>query len=237
MIGDTPPSPPRNRRPVQQAVVAVIAAGGCVEEGAVVPHEQHAGLPFVAILERLLPLMLVEFNQQRHGLCLVHALKADDIAKTAEQSEPPGFGVRANIGVMLGGLGRLGGANIHRSLRFVALAISAVGRIGPFRRMDRHAPLNPGAQGIGHGVERRMLVGEQRVTADGRNFDAIKACARRWSRLKAPVAVPGFGEQRRSLIGQPLDRDHMRAALDRGDEGIVTKAAKSEGEAFEIVVG
>ena len=40
-----------------------------------------------------------------------------------------------------------------------------------------------------------------------------------------------------SLVGEPLDRDHMLAPRHRRDEGIIAKATKMQREALQIVVG
>src|SRR3546814_9174837 len=57
--------PRRDRRAVEQAVVAVVAAGRTVKDRAIVPHDQHVGLPRVRIAELLAPLPLDQFVKDR----------------------------------------------------------------------------------------------------------------------------------------------------------------------------
>ncbi len=81
-----------------------------------------------------------------------------------------------------------------------------------------------------------MLVGKQRIAAHRRNRDAEQAGARRRFGLKAPVAVPVFGEQWRGFIGAALDRDDVVAALYRRDEGVIAKPAERQCERLKIVI-
>ena len=62
----------------------VITACSLVQHRTVVPHDQHSGLPCVAVLECLAALILVELDEQRQRLSVAHSFKADDIAETAE---------------------------------------------------------------------------------------------------------------------------------------------------------
>src|SRR5262245_8273963 len=65
----------------KHAVMTRIAACGGVQHGPVVPHQQHIGPPFVAVLEFLARLPLVELDQQRGRLGFRHALDPDDVAE------------------------------------------------------------------------------------------------------------------------------------------------------------
>lgn len=81
-----------------------------------------------------------------------------------------------------------------------------------------------------------MLVRKFGVAANRRNGDAVKTGSGGRPCLKAPIAVPVFGEQRRGFVGAALDRDDVAAARNRCDEGIVAEAAEILGEPLQIVV-
>ena len=52
----------RDGRSVQQTVIAVIAAGRGMKHRAVVPHQQRALFPAMAVMERLAALPAIEFH-------------------------------------------------------------------------------------------------------------------------------------------------------------------------------
>src|SRR3546814_11042821 len=91
--------PGRDRRAVEQTVMAVVAAGRAMEDRTVVPHDERVRLPLVAIAEWLAALPLHQFVEEGQRLRLVHVFDADDVAGAAEQSLAAGFGVLAGIGL------------------------------------------------------------------------------------------------------------------------------------------
>ena len=70
-------------------------------------------------------------------------------------------------------------------------------------------------------LRRQRLGGKQRVAPHGRDGDAIKTGSCGGAGLKAPVAVPVFGEERGLFVRQALHGDHVPTARNRGDEGVV----------------
>ena len=65
-----------NGNTVQESIVPVVTARGRVQQRSVVPHDQHPGLPLVAVQEPLLGLVLVELHQQSLGRFRRHISKA-----------------------------------------------------------------------------------------------------------------------------------------------------------------
>src|SRR3546814_15612424 len=108
--------------------------------------------------------------------------------------------------------------------------------IAAARAVDCHFSFDPGTQRIGHCVERGVLIREVGIAADRRNGEAEQAGACWRTRLKAPVAVPVFGEQRRGLVGAAFDRDDILSAGIGLYERIGAETAAIPGEAVENVV-
>ena len=77
------------------------------------------------------------------------------------------------------------------------VAIDAVRRIAPACRMDSGQTAQIVLPLLGQGSKGADLIGEQRIAANGRNGDAEQAGSCRRPVEEAPVAVPGFSEQRR----------------------------------------
>ncbi len=213
--------------------MAVIAAGRAVEDRAIVPHDQHVGLPDMGIAKRLAALPLDQFVKQRQAFAIVEPVEADDIARAAEQALAARFGMGADEGMQLRFERLVARADIHAAV-LVVCAVHALRRVARTGAVDRLQPFDARAKVGGHRVERGVLVGEFGAAADGRYGDAEEAGAGRRAGLKAPVAVPVFGEKRRGFVGFALHRDDMVVAGDRANEGIVAEAAEITGETLEI---
>ena len=59
----------------------LVPPGGLVQDRAVVPHDQHAGLPLVGVGEARIALPLLQVEQQRDCFILRQAFDPDDIAQ------------------------------------------------------------------------------------------------------------------------------------------------------------
>ena len=129
----------------------------------------------------------------------------------------------------------LAGTDIHAAA-LVPLAIRAVGRVGEAGGVDRSqiAPcgLLVGRQRIPRGV----LVSEKGVATMRRDLDRQQAGSGGRTLLKAPIAMPVLGEQRRALIRFAQDRGDMVAPGDRGEERVGPEPAQRHGKPLERVV-
>ena len=197
-----------------------------MQHRAIVPHDQHARRPDVPVLERCLPLPVIELDQERTGLGLIHALDADNVAQATEQRLPPGLRVRLDQRVGLGLQRLVGGADIHGAPGPVRLPIGPIAGIGQPGRVDGPASLDPSAQGIRQGVQRRVLVGVEGIAAHRGDGDPVEAGARGRSGLEAPVRMPVLREDGRGLVRPPLHGDHVPPPRDRRDERVVAEAAE-----------
>ncbi len=139
-VGWTPQVPDALRNAVfthllrQQPRVAVVAAGGGVDDAAVVPHQQHAGLPAVAVDEVVAHLVAEQLHQQRLRFGIVHAFDADGVARADVERAAAGLRMHAPDRVRLRGQCAVVVADGHRAA-LVALAVHAVARIATARRM------------------------------------------------------------------------------------------------------
>src|SRR3546814_832504 len=116
-------SPPRFTvsRPQTAMFMAAAAAvaGRTVKDRAIVPHDQHVGLPRVRIAELRAPLPLDQFVKQGQGLAMVEAIESDDIARAAEKAGTPRFGMRADERMKLGIKRLLVRADVHAAILVV----------------------------------------------------------------------------------------------------------------------
>src|SRR3546814_16722659 len=77
--------PCRDRRAVEQTVMAVVAAGRAMEDRTVVPHDERVRLPLVAIAEWLAALPLPQFVRAGQCLRIVHVFESIGIASGRER--------------------------------------------------------------------------------------------------------------------------------------------------------
>lgn len=218
--------------------MSVVPTGGPMEHGPVVPHDHHVGLPAVAIHVVLLALVGVQLAEQWPSIGIVHPLDTDDVAEAAEESQLSSFRMGPDDRVHLGGHRFRRWPNRHAAaLLLIIVAVEPIGCVATTGRVDRHRTLEPLPEFIGQPGKSSVLVGKQRVTPCWWNDHRSETGAGGGTSLEAPVAVPVLGKQWRRFVGNAFDRDDVLPSLDRGDEGIVTKASEGQREPFQIVVG
>ena len=102
--------------------------------------------------------------------------------------------------------------------------------------MDGLKICKPGPHLVGHGLERQMLVGEQRVAAHGRYVETVEHRALGRLGQKAPVRMPVLCEDRVGLVRLPLYRRDMGATRNGVEIRILAKPPELLAEGFQLVV-
>ena len=167
-----------------------------MDHAAVVPHQQHARLPAVAVDEVLAHLVVEQLHQQRLRFVVGHALDADGVA---------GADDTARCGRSRDAPARSGAsawpARCRRSVMAIErplsrLAVHAVARIAAARRVDALLVLQQRLHRRRQRVPGGVLVGEQRVAAHRRNDVAVQQRGLR--RHAAGSSSPNARSRRRS---------------------------------------
>ncbi len=188
----------------------------------------------MTIDELRLRLMCKQFQQDRRRLGLRHAVDADRITHADEQRRPPGFGMSSHDRMQLRGHRTFRIADRHRA-PLVTLAVHSVARITAPRGVDALLVLQQRLHRRRQRFPCGVLIGEQRVAADGRNDVAVEHGGGRRAREEAPIRVPRFGEDRRLLLGLATHLRDVRMAGHRAEVRIDAERADRRREALEVL--
>ena len=206
-----------------------------MDQAAVVPDQEHPGLPAMPVDKLRLFLMLVERLEQRRRFVFGHALDTDGVARAHEERGATGLGMHAGDRMLACAHRTVIESDRHRTaLGAVLFAVKAVFRIAAACRMDARQTAQAVFHVAGQRVPGGVLAGKERVAALRRDDRAVERGRRRRRRQEAPVRMKILGKDRCFFVGLAADLDHMRMARNRRDIGVFAARAEHECESLEI---
>src|SRR5688572_5853268 len=166
-----------------------MAAGGRMHRAAIVPYDDVAGLPFVAVLGVGLQHVPIELGQQPVALFLLHAGDTDDMCRIDIQRFAPGLRVHANH-------------IVDRRRRLLILGsepLYSYACAATIAELDLEGS-DPGLELLGERIIGSVHRRKERVAAIARNLECVELSGLADLRVPGPVRVPALAAVEHQLV-------------------------------------
>src|SRR6516165_8403265 len=212
---------------VHDPALTMVIVDRVVLDATVVPKGNCVGAPAEAAGEFGPYQVGVEIVEERRALFFAHAAKADRESAVDEQPLAPGFGMRADNGVLDFGLCGIAAPDVHRALCRKPIRSRA---IWTTRAVHRSHAVEHAFHAVGERVVGQIHTGEQRITPEIGDRTGVEDRTQRRLFEVGDVRVPGTPEIAAVILGLFSDLDDFRVVGHSADKLVDIQAAKAAAE-------